>query len=259
MRDSEIMHPSDAKAIQVLSKIKGFDIIASLVMRYGYERLYQGENLGELVKVTDENFPDVSRALHGVVAKVKIEEPVLFIYNSPVMNAYTYGNEVPFIAVSSAIVEKMSPQELQSILAHECGHILCHHTLYQTMLAILENAGNLCGFLTDTVFFPSLMALRFWSRSSELSADRCAAAVVGEETFQRAMLKLASGLPVIQGDAFQLVRQAEEYERLCGKSWWNKVQQAGRVAFNTHPQMCQRALEIHRWCKSWQYRQLINI
>ena len=258
MRACEIMHPSDAKAIQVLSKLKGFDTIASLVMHYGYERFYRGENLGELVKVTDVNFPDVSQALHDVVAKVKIEEPALFIYNSPIMNAYTYGDATPFIAVSSAIVEKMSPQELQGILAHECGHILCHHTLYLTMLAIMENAGNLFGYLSDTVLFPCLMALRYWGRSSELSADRCAAAVVGEQTYQRAMLKLASGLPEIQGDPFQLVRQAEEFERFCGESWWDKIQQAGRVAFNTHPQMCQRALETHRWCKSWQYRQLIS-
>ncbi len=258
MEAREIMHPNDAKAIQVFSRLKGFNAIAAIAMSYGYERLYRGENLGELIKVNDENFTDVDKGLQEVVARVGIEKPELFIYNSPEMNAYTYGNDAPFIAISSAMVGKMDSQELRSILAHECGHILCQHTLYLMMLTIMENAGDLFGLLSDTVFFPCLMALRYWIRSSELSADRCAAAVVGEETFQRAMLKMTSGLPEIHGDPYQLVWQAAEYEKLCGDSVWDKIQQAGRVAFNTHPQMCQRALEAHRWCKSWQYRKLVS-
>lgn len=255
MDAKDIMHPNDAKAIQVFSTLKGFNTLAAIAMRYGYERLYRGENLGELIKVNDENFPKVDKALSDVVSKVGIEKPELFIYNSPEMNAYTYGHDEPFIAISSSMVEKMDSNELLSILAHECGHILCKHTLYLTMLVILENAGDLMGLLSDTVFLPCLVALRFWSRSSELSADRCAAAVVGEEVFQRTMLKLTSGLSEVNGDPYQLVRQAVEYEKHCGDSLWDKIQQAGRVAFNTHPQMCQRALEAHRWCKSWQYRQ----
>ncbi|MBR3405752.1 MAG: M48 family metallopeptidase [Bacteroidales bacterium] len=257
MEAREIMHPSDAKTIQVFRSLKGFDLVASIALRYGYERLYRGENLGELIKVTDENFPEVARTLHEVVARVGIEEPRLFIYNSPQMNAYTFGNEAPFVAVSSSMVEKMDRQELRCILAHECGHVLCQHSLYLTILHIMEEAGDLFGLLSDTVFLPCLIALRYWSRCSELSADRCAAAVVGEETFQRALLKLTSGLEKIQGDPYQLVRQAAEYEKFQGESVWDKVQQAGRIAFNTHPQMCERALETHCWCKSWQYRQLI--
>lgn len=256
MEARQIMHPSDAKTIQVFRSLKGFDLIASIAMRYGYERLYRGENLGELIKVTDENFPEVAKALHDVVTLVGIETPLLFFYNSPQMNAYTFGNESPFIAISSSMVEKMDLQELRCILAHECGHILCQHSLYLTILHIMEEAGDLFGLLSDTVFLPCLIALRYWSRSSELSADRCAAVVVGEETFQRAMLKLTSGLSEVQGDPYQLVRQAVEYEKFRDESLWDRLQQAGRIAFNTHPQMCERALEAHRWCKSWQYRQL---
>ena len=258
MTAREIMHPSDAKAIRVFCSLKGFNIVASIAMRYGFERLYRGENLGELIKVTDENFPEVAQALHDVVARVEIGEPKLFIYNSPVINAYTYGDDTPFIAISSATVEKMTPQELRGILAHECGHILCHHTLYLTMLAILEEAGDLFGLLSEAVLLPCLMVLRYWSRCSELSADRCSVAVVGEEVFQRVIIKITSGLSDVQGDSYQLVRQAEEYEDFCSNSWLDKLQQVGRIAFNTHPQMCQRALEAHRWCKSWQYRKLIS-
>jgi len=258
MEAGEIMHPSDAKTIQVFRKLKGFNLAASIAMRYGYERLYRGENLGELIQVTDENFPAVAKALHDAVAKVGINEPQLFIYNSPQMNAYTFGNDNPFIAVSSSMVERLDSQELCCIMAHECGHILCQHSLYLTILHIMEEAGDLFGLLSDIVFLPCLIALRHWSRCSELSADRCAAAVVGEETFQRTMLKLTSGLADVEGDPYQLLRQAEEYEKLRGKSIWDLVLQFGRITFNTHPQLCERVLEAHRWCKGWQYRQLFS-
>ncbi len=251
-----IMHPEDAKAIQTLKKLRGLDTVAKSVMEWGYERLFKGENLGELVKVTEGNYPVLYRQFVEVVEVVGIHEPELYLYNSPVMNAYTYGDTDPFVAVSSSMVERMEPDELKCILAHECGHILCRHTLYQTVLEVLEDAGSLAGIITEGVTLPLVMALRYWSRRSELSADRCAAAVMGERTFQSAMLKLASGLPGEVVDPYQLVRQAEKYEALRTGSLFDRLQQGWRVAFNTHPQMCHRAREIDRWKHSWQYKQL---
>ena len=104
--------------------------------------------------------------------------------------------------------------------------------------------------------FLSLAGLRYWRRCGELSADRCAAAVVGEKVFQMQMLKLTCGLGEVHGSPYQLVEQAREYESLQNASWWNRIQQKMRIMFYTHPQMCHRALEIDRWKKSWQYRQL---
>lgn len=54
----------------------------------------------------------------------------------------------------------------------------------------------------------------------------------------------------------QLVEQAKEYHRFINDSWWNRIQQNCRVAFNSHPQMCERAWEIDRWKNSWQYKNL---
>jgi Zn-dependent protease with chaperone function len=102
------------------------------------------------------------------------------------------------------------------------------------------------------------MGLQYWSRKSEYSADRCAAAVVGERTFQTSMLKLACGMAEIQGSPYQLVEQAKEYHRFVNDSWWNCIQQNCRIAFNSHPQMCERAWEIDRWKHSWQYKTLYS-
>ena len=206
-------------------------------MEYGYEQVFRGENMGFMVRVNSQNFPELYQAFKGVVKRVDVREPELYIYNDPVMNAYTYGETNTFVAVSNSLIEKMTIDEVRCILAHECGHILCQHTLYNTLLRTIEELG---------------------SRKSELTADRCAAAVVGERTFQTAMLKLTCGMSTIQGSPYQLVEQAREYRRFENDSWWNRIQQNCRVAFNSHPQMCERAYEIDRWKDSWQYRRLRN-
>ena len=258
MKASDIMHPEDAKALQMLRKIKGFDAFIRASMEYGYEQVFRGENLGMMVKVNAQNYPSLYAAFKNVVRKVGIKEPELFIYNDPVMNAYTYGETNTFVALSSSLVEKLNIEEVSSIIAHECGHILCKHTLYNTLLRTIEELGLLLQVISYSTLGPILMAMQYWSRKSELSADRCSAVVVGERTFQTTMLKLTTGLSEIQGSPYQLVEQAREYHRFENDSWWNRIQQNCRIAFNSHPQMCERAYEIDRWKHSWQYRKLCN-
>ena len=256
MKASDIMHPEDAKALQMLRKIKGFDAFIRTSMEYGYEQVFRGENLGMMVKVNAQNYPSLYAAFKSVVRKVGIKEPELFIYNAPVMNAYTYGETNTFVALSSSLVEKLNIDEVSGIIAHECGHILCKHTLYNTLLRTIEELGLMLQVISYSTLGPILMAMQYWSRKSELSADRCSAVVVGERTFQTAMLKLTTGLSEIQGSPYQLVEQAREYHRFEYDSWWNRIQQNCRIAFNSHPQMCERAYEIDRWKHSWQYRKL---
>ncbi len=257
MKSEDIMHPEDAKALQVLKRMKGFDEFIRITMEYGYELNFRGENLGSMLKVNANNFPALYAAFRRVVKKVGIKEPELFIYNDPVMNAYTYGETKTFIALSSSIIERLTIDELSSIIAHECGHILCRHTLYNTLLRTIEELGYWTRMISYAAMGPILMAMQYWSRKSEFSADRCAAAVVGEKTFQMAMLKLASGMKEIEGDPYQLVNQAREYHSLENDSFWDKIQQNCRIAFYSHPQMCNRAWEIDRWKHSYNYRKLV--
>ncbi|MBR6840858.1 MAG: M48 family metallopeptidase [Prevotella sp.] len=258
MKASDIMHPEDAKAIQVLRRLKGFDEIVRISMQYGYEQIYRGINLGNLVKVNAHNLPNLYLAFKNVVKRVGIKEPELYIYNDPEMNAYTYGETNPFIAISSSLVEKMTIDEVSCIIAHECGHILCKHTLYNTLLRTITELGNLFELISAATFGPILVTMYYWHRKSELSADRCAAAVVGERTYQMAMLKLACGISDIKGSPYQLVEQARAYHRFEKDSWWNRIQQNCRVTFYSHPQMVNRAWEIDRWKNSWQYKELRN-
>ena len=258
MEAKNIMHPDDAKAIQMLKKLKGFDDLIRWTMEKGLENYFRGENLGSTLLVNENNYSELHSLLKGVVDQVGIEMPRLYIYNSPVMNACTYGETDTFIAISSSMIEKMTKDELRCVMAHECGHILCHHTLYNTMLRTIEELGWLLRLFSYSTFGPILMAMQYWHRKSEFSADRCAAAVVGENTFQRMILKLSCGMSKVKGHTYQLVELARAYHQFENESWWNYIQQNCRIAFNSHPQHFERALEIDRWKHSWQYKSLRN-
>ena len=192
MKASDIMHPEDAKALQMLRKIKGFDAFIRASMEYGYEQVFRGENLGMMVKVNAQNHPSLYAAFKNVVRKVGIKEPELFIYNDPVMNAYTYGETNTFVALSSSLVEKLNIDEVSSIIAHECGHILCKHTLYNTLLRTIEELGLMLQVISYSTLGPILMAMQYWSRKSELSADRCSAVVVGAFTYNYCRASICS-------------------------------------------------------------------
>lgn len=55
MRAVDIMHPEDRKALQMLREIPYIDSFCRSIMEIGYERLYCGENLVTIVKVSSQS------------------------------------------------------------------------------------------------------------------------------------------------------------------------------------------------------------
>lgn len=256
MRAVDIMHPEDRKALQMLHEIPYIDSLCRSIMEIGYERLYRGENLATMVKASSQSVPRVFHLMKATCQRIGLPMPDVYIYNDPVMNAYTYGETSPFVCISSSSIEKLDDRELMCLMAHECGHILCQHTLYDSVVQVLQEFGERLGLITYSLSGPMYLALQYWSRRSEFSADRCAAATMGEETFQRMTMKMACGLSDIGSDSYQLVRQAREYHSHENNSFWNKIQQNCRMAFYSHPQAVNRAYEIDRWKDSYIYRKL---
>ena len=256
MKAKDIMHPEDQKAIGMLKKIPFIDDICRVTLEMAHEQIYRGENLAMMVKVDSTYMPELYQDLKDVTRIIDMKMPELFVYNDPEMNAFTFGETNPFICVSSSLIEKMTRDERKAILAHECGHILCQHVLYSSVVETLKMIAENYGIIGTTMTGPVKLALQYWSRRSELSADRCAAAVVGERVFQASMLKLALGMADAGNDPYRLVRQAKEYHQHEKRDILSLIQQNCRMAFYSHPQHVNRAYEIDRWKNSYGYKRL---
>ena len=63
MRAQDIMHPEDAKAIQLIKSVPGCEKLVRKFMKWGYEVQYRGENLANMIRITSRNYPDIYAVL----------------------------------------------------------------------------------------------------------------------------------------------------------------------------------------------------
>jgi Zn-dependent protease with chaperone function len=115
---------------------------------------------------------------------------------------------------------------------------------------------GLLGILTT----PMQLALLYWSRRSELSADRAAAAAMGSaQPMIETLVRLSGGSKLITAkvDILEFAAQAQAYDELQ-ESTWDKVLQKIAIAMQEHPFPAVRVREIMRWCDTEHYQQLIE-
>lgn len=252
-------HPQDRKALETLKQIPGFSAAMKAFMKVFNENMIRGLNMSNKVRITSQQLPQLYRLLPPVCEKLGIDEPEFYLEMNPMANAYTYGDSIISITVTSGLVDLMREEELQVVLAHECGHIACHHVLYHTMARMLLGAGAAIpgmDILTTALQF----ALFHWERCSEFSCDRAAAIFMEDPTpVARVMSLLASGSEKISSQInMQLyMEQAKEYQNLLERSNWDKTLQYLALMNQSHPFLSVRAAEINSWCKTKIYEDII--
>ena len=113
-------------------------------MSLGFEQLQYGINTASAIRLSPTQLPELYRHLPPICRVLGIKEPEFYLEMNPMPNAYTFGDTRIFITVTSGLVEMMDDEELDTVLAHECGHILCRHVLYHSIAQyILKGADAL--------------------------------------------------------------------------------------------------------------------
>ena len=155
----------------------------------------------------------------------------------------------------------MTDEEIQVVLAHECGHILCHHVLYQTMgRVLLSGAASVLG-LGGLVTAALSTAFSYWERCSEFSADRAAAVFCdGADRVVDVMMRLAGGSKEVASEinAELFMQQAAEYEGYVSDSVWNKVLESLALMNSSHPFLAVRASSVLEWCQEEKFHGIIQ-
>ena len=253
-------HPADRGALVALRKLKGFDTVLKALSGLFNERSVRLLFLGSAVRVDQRQFAGLHRVL-GEVAEVLDagERRTLRSLNRPFPNAMTIGMNRPFIVVNSAMLDLLDEEELRFVVAHELGHALSGHAVYQTLLQrMLALSGVLTAIpLTGLGIRAIVAALYEWSRKSELSADRAGLlATQDPATAFRVHMKLASGSgDLSELDQTSFFAQGQEY--LDAGDLRDSVLKLLLIENQSHPFAVVRAAELRRWVDSGDYTAIL--
>lgn len=265
---SDVLHPFDESAKRQLESMTGLQATVQAFMKIYSEREAHNFHLSECLRLGPQQLPEIYRMLPPVCEAFGIPEPELYLAMGGV-NAYTFGHTHTSIILFSELLDSLNDDEIEAVIAHEAGHILCQHVLYHSMGQFLEAAREIGSFapipglsaLLTLASVPVQSALISWSHKSELSADRAAAAYLGStDAITRVMFRFAG---VRRDSRFShsvelFASQALEWEALR-ESRWNRILQWMLSKQSTHPLLAVRVREIQAWGATPTFARLAEI
>ena len=253
-------HPADRAALRSLNAIPGFsEVVRKIVGLFG-ERGMRLFFQASAVRVTPKQYGWVHDLHLGVIDTLDLGwEPELYISQTPFVNAGALGVDEPFVLINSGAVDVLNREELETVLAHEIGHIASDHVLYRTVFTLLLLLAQRQLPIAGIAIGAIILAMAEWVRKSELSSDR--AGLLGTqnpEASMSALMKLAGGSP-LHGEDLELsefLRQAEEYED--DESLADAVFKVMNLLGSTHPFHVLRVGELRRWVREGHYDRIIR-
>lgn len=256
----KVLHPKDASGIAWVKKVPHFeDLLNKSVVRF--EEVYSD------VIYTGNGFEITSESGSEVYFQYLEACKILQMENPPVLNSLweyrissdSLGGKKGRIMLTTGAVDVLSKDELNFMLGHELGHILCGHKPYQTLLEILYSP-----FLdaVDTFSIASIikMPLLEWFRISHYSADRVGLLCCQDiKVALSAMIKIA-GCPLKYHDSINVesfIKQAEDFERNSSGTLTSLMKDFSVRAVSM-PWLVVRAKELLDWYNSGEYQRIID-
>lgn len=259
------VHEADKAALKALQAIPGFSALMKAFMKVWNERLFRISNMSTHIRLSETQLPKYYNMLPPICEKLGIEVPELYLEMDVRPNSYTSGETKPFIVITSGLLNSVPEELIPTVLAHECGHIACHHVLYRTMGSMLLDSTRsaLSYFLPHAglLTLPLVVGFYYWMRCSELSADRAAVIVDGDaKKMSDVCLCFAGYDKEIAGAANkeEFMKQAEEYREMIKGSAWDKTLEFFSLFNESHPFTAVRALECVEFEKSEQFQHILD-
>lgn len=262
LKADQFRHPLDLAATKSLKQLPGLDLMVRNLLGPLAEQFFYLNNIAASVLVGENQLPHLHKLLLEACETLDLDPPQLYVQQHPVPNAYTFAmrGKQPFIVLHTSLIEILTLEEIQAVIAHELGHLKCEHGVYLTPLnIIILAAGLLPGW--GTVIAQSLQAQMLeWLRCAEFTCDRAALlATQNPRVVMSVLMKLAGGSPTLAPqlnlDAF--IAQARAYDNV-GTNELGQLLKEAQTAQLTHPVPVLRAREIDRWASSQAYQSLLQ-
>lgn len=222
------------------------------------------DNLSNSIRVGQSQLPRIFQSLIEAKSILGLEDvPVdLYVRQNPVPNAYTMAmqGKRPFIVIHSSLVELLTPEELQAVIAHELGHLKCEHGVWITLANLLPALATLLPLVGPVVADRLDGSIRRWLQAAELTCDRAALLVAQDpRVVVSVIMKLTGGSPSfardMNPDAF--LRQARDFEEASAATWMGQQTLRQLTRSLSHPLPVIRARELDAWARSEEYRRLL--
>ncbi len=203
------------------------------------------------LKLTPKLAPQVYEILTRCRTNLGLRADVeLYVCSDTDFNAFCYPpvNGKYLIGVTSALLEKFSPDELAFVIGHEIGHALyAHHRL---PVGYLLHHGN--GHLSPL----HAMRLYAWKRNAELSADRIGLVCARNfDAAAQAFFKLSSGV-TDSSLSFQLKEYIAQFADLESEIAQQEVDPEDW--YSTHPFSPMRLKALDMFHRSETYLKLVG-
>lgn len=262
LKADDFRHPLDFEATQSLKQVPGLDLMVRNLLGPLAEQFFYLNNIAASVLVGENQLPHLHNLLLDACKTLDLDPPQLYVHQHPAPNAYTFAmrGKQPFIVLHTSLIDMLTPEEIQAVIAHELGHLKCEHSVYLTPLNIIILAASLIPTWGSVIAQSVQAQLLEWVRCAEFTCDRAALlATQNPRVVMSVLMKLAGGSPTLAPqlnlDAF--IDQARAYDAISNTELGEMLKSA-QTAQLTHPVPVLRAREIDRWASSQIYQSLLQ-
>ena len=217
-------------------------------------------------EVDQRTAPELVDLVAVLAERAGLPMPRVFLMDNPQPNAFATGRnpQNAAVAVTTGLVQSLSPEELGGVIAHELAHIKNHDTLLMTITATIagaismlaqfgtffgghrenNNGPGIIGSIAMMILAPlgAMLVQMAISRTREYAADDLGARIVGQPMW------LASALVKIANAAHQIPNmEAERNPATAHMFIINPLSGHGiDNLFSTHPSTENRVAELQR-------------
>ncbi|MCX4685445.1 zinc metalloprotease HtpX [Kitasatospora purpeofusca] len=222
-------------------------------------------------RVTPEQYPQLHGAVDRLCALADMPKPRVAVADNDMPNAFATGRnpQNAVVCVTTGLLRRLEPEELEGVLAHELSHVAHRDVAVMTVagfLGVLAGAmtriamyGGFMGggrnsndsnaaiaalvvpLVSIAVYAISFLLTRLLSRYRELAADRAAAQLTGRPS------ALASALTKVTGQIAAIptrdLRRAQAYNAFYFAPALS-AREAATQLFSTHPSLEQRLAQL---------------
>ena len=231
-------------------------------------QLFLSDKIGLRAMGAKEVSPEEAPGLHAMIERLCIQadlpKPKIAVADTDVPNAFAMGRsqKAATVCATTGIMSRLSPAELEGVMAHELTHVKNRDVLIMTIASFFASVASmiaqfafffgggdddtpvglivfLVSILVYAISFVLMLAL---SRYREFSADRGAALITGRPS------ALASALVTISG-AMETVPQKDLREAETMNAFFivpASVKSSLRSLFATHPPLEKRLAALER-------------